>query len=37
LLQRDMIIYESLTELKIILNEILDIVCGKLEIEKKRI
>jgi predicted LPLAT superfamily acyltransferase len=37
LLQRDMIIYESLTELKIILNEILDVVCGKLEIEKKRI
>lgn len=37
LLQRDMIIYESLMELKIILNEILDVVCGKLEIEKKRI
>jgi hypothetical protein len=32
-----MIIYESLTELKIILNEILDIVYGKFEIGKKRI
>jgi len=37
LLQRDMIMYESLTELKIILNEILDVVCGKLEVGKKRI
>gem|GEM_PF-1449925 len=35
LFHRDMIIYESLTELKIILNEILDTICGKIEVEKK--